>query len=79
MKTCYFSGPKFLKTPSLLNVSSDVPTVVVPNPLINQGYSVNVNLTEVTPKDLKHLIPVERCSSFLSFGRSSWTDLKGDQ
>ena len=63
MKTCYFSGPKFLKTP-LLNVSSDVPTVVVPNPRINQGYSVNVNLTEVTPKDLKHLIAVERCSSF---------------
>ena len=60
MKT-YFSGPKFLNTPSLLNVSSDVPTVVVPNPCINQGYSVNVNLTEVTPKDLKYLIPVERC------------------
>ena len=47
-----------------MNVSSDVPTVVVPNTCINQGYSVNVNLTEVTPKDLKHLIPVERCSSF---------------
>ena len=64
MKNCYFSGPKFLKSPSLLNVSSDVPTVAVPNPCINQVYSFNVNLIEVTPKDLKHLISVEEFSSF---------------